>query len=451
MSHKSTDVRVVEATLTVEDCPFRSPLKFGGRVMSTSTLMNVQVTVESRKGQHAVGFGSMPVGNIWAWPTDALEPAQTEKAMLNFAETVVRLTDALDEFEHPIDTMFTVSAEYAHLAKSVSSKLGLKEQLPALAQLVAASPLDAALHDAYGRVNDVNSYDALSRDFMNQDLSEYLDDQFKGEYLDKYTSRTLKPRMPLYHLVGAIDPLTPAEVAQPIKDKLPECLAEWIPYNGLTHLKIKLNGDDLAWDVERVLAVDKVATEAQAKRGCKEWFYSTDFNEKCASEKYVLDFLKQIKQQNAAAFDRIQYIEQPTHRDLKAHPENTMHEAAKLKPIVIDESLVDYEALLLAREQGYTGVALKACKGHTEALFAAAAAQKYGMFLCVQDLTCPGYSFLHSASLAARIPGVAAIEGNGRQYCPAANKKWARQYPTMFDIKDGTVGTSALDGLGLGF
>ena len=42
-----------------------------------SKLMNVQVTVESRKGQHAVGFGSMPVGNIWAWPTDALEPPQT--------------------------------------------------------------------------------------------------------------------------------------------------------------------------------------------------------------------------------------------------------------------------------------------------------------------------------------------------------------------------------------
>ncbi|MCA8993862.1 MAG: hypothetical protein KDA88_17890, partial [Planctomycetaceae bacterium] len=100
---------------------------------------------------------------------------------------------------------------------------------------------------------------------------------------------------------------------------------------------------------------------------------------------------------------------------------------------------------------GYSGVALKACKGHTEALFAAAAAQKFGMFLCVQDLTCPGYSFLHSASLAARIPGVAAIEGNGRQYCPAANKVWARQYPGMFKLTDGTVQTELLDGMGLGF
>ena len=98
-----------------------------------------------------------------------------------------------------------------------------------------------------------------------------------------------------------------------------------------------------------------------------------------------------------------------------------MHAAAKIKPVVIDESLVDLESLLLSRELGYSGVALKACKGHSEALLMGAAAQKYGMFLCVQDLTCPGRSFLHSASLSARIPTVAAIEGNGRQYCPLAS------------------------------
>ena len=77
-----------------------------------------------------------------------------------------------------------------------------------------------------------------------------------------------------------------------------------------------------------------------------------------------------------------------------------MHRAARIKPVVIDESLVDLESLLLSREQGYSGVALKACKGQTEALLMGAAAQKYGMFLCVQDLTCPGASLLHSASLA---------------------------------------------------
>jgi L-alanine-DL-glutamate epimerase-like enolase superfamily enzyme len=216
-------------------------------------------------------------------------------------------------------------------------------------------------------------------------------------------------------------------------------------------MKIKLNGDDFDWDTQRVLAIDKIATEAQAKRGCKEWHYSLDFNEKCANVDYLIRVLKLVKEKAPAGYDRIQYVEQPTHRDLKAHPEHKMHEAAKLKPVVIDESLTDYDSLLLSREMGYSGVALKACKGQTESLLLGAAAQKFNLFLCVQDLSCPGYSFLHSSSLAARIPTVAAIEVNSRQYCPAGNKAWAKRYPTMFEITDGTVGTAALNGLGLGF
>ncbi|MCA9080930.1 MAG: hypothetical protein KDA58_10255 [Planctomycetaceae bacterium] len=447
---RTTDIRVVDINISYEDHPFRTPLKFGGRVMDKHRLVNVEVTVENKAKQHAVGFGSMPVGQVWAWPSATLTPDETSAAMTDFSERIVRLVDGLDEYGHPIDLVFHVSAEYHHSAKVIAERRKLSEPLPELAQLVAASPIDAALHDAFGKVNDVNSYNALSKEFMARDLSEYLDEQFQGEYLDQYTLREPKARMPLYHLVGALDPLTSGDVEKKIGDGLPETLAEWIAADGLTHLKIKLNGDDLDWDVQRVLAIDAVATEAQQQRGCSEWFYSTDFNEKCASVDYVLDFLKQIQSKNPAAYDRIQYVEQPTHRNLKAHPENKMHQAAKLKPIVIDESLVDYESLLLAREQGYSGVALKACKGQTEALFAAAAAQKFGMFLCVQDLTCPGYSFLHSASLAARIPGVAAIEGNGRQYCPAANRVWGHDFPGMFDITDGTVETGLLKGFGLG-
>lgn len=449
--NRSHDIRIVDALITHEEHPFRTPLKFGGRILDRAKLINVQVTVENRNRQHATGFGSMPVATVWGWPSDRVTPDQAEAAMCDFAERVVRLTDSLDEYGHPIDLIYLVSAEYHHLGKVVANEHRLPEPMPALAQLVAASPLDAALHDGYGKVNGLNSYNTLSSEFMNHDLAYYLDDQFAGEYLDRYTLRQPKPRIPLYHLVGALDPLTAADVTKPITDGLPVTLGEWIAANGLTHLKIKLNGDDLNWDVERVLAVERVAAEAQAKRGCQQWFYSLDFNEKCANVEYVLAFLQQVRERAPAAYDRVQYIEQPTHRDLKAHPENKMHQAAALKPVVIDESLIDYEALLLARELGYSGVALKACKGHTEALFAAAAAQKFGMFLCVQDLTCPGYSFLHSASLAARVPTVAAIEGNSRQYCPAANKIWARQFPGMFEITDGTVETGCLDGIGLGF
>jgi len=104
---------------------------------------------------------------------------------------------------------------------------------------------------------------------------------------------------------------------------------------------------------------------------------------------YLIDLLNKLRERSPAGFDRVQYVEQPTARDLRANPQNRMHAAAKLKPVVIDESLTDYGSLILAREMGYTGVALKACKGQSQSLLLAAAAQSLGLFLCVQDLTCP--------------------------------------------------------------
>ena len=448
---KSTDVRIRDAVCEFEAVPFRAPLKFGGRVVDKSYLINVEVTVESHDGRHATGQGSMPVGNVWAWPAGNLSPDQTEKAMMDFAEKLATIAPDVPHYAHPLELMYDLAEEYAHLARTEVEQYHMDEPFPVLAQLVAASPLDAAVHDAYGRLHEINSYDALSSDFMNDDLSEFLDEQFAGEYLDQYTLREPRDRMPLYHLIGALDPLTEQDVTDRPDDGLPVTLGEWIQADGLTHLKIKLSGDDLDWDVERVVSIERAAAEAQTARGCTEWFYSLDFNEKCENVEYVLSFLEKVREQAPSAFDRTQYIEQPTSRDLKAHPEIKLHEAAKLKPVVIDEALVDYESLLLAREQGYSGVALKACKGHSESLCLGAAAQKFGMFLCVQDLTCPGFSFLHSASLAARLPTIAAIEGNGRQYCPGPNRRWAHQFPGMFEITDGTVGTGVLNGVGLGF
>ncbi|HXJ42605.1 MAG TPA: hypothetical protein VNH18_25215, partial [Bryobacteraceae bacterium] len=114
------------------------------------------------------------------------------------------------------------------------------------------------------------------------------------------------------------------------------------------------------------------------------------------------------------------------------------------------ESLTGLDTLLLAREMGYTGVALKACKGHSQTLLLAAAAQKYKMFRCVQDLTCPGAALVHSVGIAAHIPGTAAVEANAREYVPAASKGWEKRYPGIFDVKNGYLDTAGLNAPGLG-
>jgi L-alanine-DL-glutamate epimerase-like enolase superfamily enzyme len=325
--------------------------------------------------------------------------------------------------------------------------LHLAQPIPKLCMLVTASAFDAAIHDGFGKIHGRNIYQCYGRDFLPSNLSKYLGKQYKGYHLHQFLQPRPQPQIPLYHSVGALDALTPAELTHPIHDGLPETLSEWIPYSGFDHIKIKLNGDDLNWDVERVLGIDRVAEKS---RPGTTWFYSLDFNERCRNVDYLLRFVRSLKTRNPAAFSRIQYIEQPTARDLAANRQNDMHEAAKLRPVIIDESLTGLDMLLLAREMGYNGVALKACKGQSQAMLMAAAAQIHKMFVCVQDLTCPGASLIQSAGIAGHVPGVAGIEANAREYVPAANAAWQRRFPGIFDIRNGRMATETITGLGGG-
>lgn len=444
------DIRIAAVSFSYEEHLYRTPLKFGGVAVTRATLLNVNLTVESQLGMVSTGFGSMPLGNIWAFPSRNLNYDQTLQAMKTVAEAVTKIYQECKLSGHPIDITHTLEPEFFPAADRVTQSLGLSEPIPRLATLVVASAFDAALHDAYGKLWGKNCYRTYGPDYMNHDLGHYLGAGFAGESLSNYVTLDAKPEMPLYHLVGALDPLTDADIPQRIQDGMPETLIEWIDRDGLTHLKIKLNGDDLGWDVNRVVSVDRVTTEVQARRGITDWVYSLDFNERCQNVEYLIEFLKQLKNLAPTGYDRVQYVEQPTARDLRANPHNKMHEAARLRPVVIDESLLDLETLQLAREMGYTGVAFKACKGQTQTLLLAAAAQKYGMFRCVQDLTCPGASLIQSASIAAHIPGVAAIESNSRQFCPGANTAWEARFPGVFAIRNGRMNTAILDGVGLG-
>jgi L-alanine-DL-glutamate epimerase-like enolase superfamily enzyme len=439
-------IRIREVEFATEDFRYRTPIKFGGVALDRVTLLNVHCTVETPSGQTARGFGSMPLSNVWAFPSRVLDYATTLKAMLNVADAVAKRSRECKLNAHPIEITHTVEPQFFNDATAITQTMRLAEPIPKLASLVVASAYDAALHDAFGKSLGLNCYHTYGPEFLPHDLGHYLGKEFAGERLDSYISKSPQPRMPLYHLVGALDPLTPADVASPVNDGMPETLGDWIRRDGLTHLKVKLNGDDIGWDVDRVLGVNRVAEGIRTTN----WNYSLDFNERCQNVEYLLEFLRRLRDTSPAAFERVQYIEQPTARDLKANPANKMHEAAKLRPVVIDESLLDLETLMLARELGYSGVAFKACKGQSQSLLLAAAAQKYGMFRYVQDLTCPGASLIHSAGLAAHIPGVAAIEANSRQYVPAANEPWDSKFPGIFTISDGTMNTAILTGPGLG-
>lgn len=443
----SSAIRINQISHSYQDFHYRAPYKFGGFAVDRVTLLNVECVVSLSNGRSAKGFGSMTMGNVWSFPSHVLSYDQTLGAMKSLAEKINGVTAAFRQWGHPIDTNCALEPEYLRAAAQVSQDLHLAEPIPKLCTLVTASPFDAALHDAFGKIHGRNVYQCYGQDLLPNDLATYLGRDYAGQWLSQFLLTRPTPSMPVYHSVGALDALTSADLLQPIHDGLPETLSDWIPYSGLDHIKIKLNGDDLAWDLDRVLRVDAVAVQA---RPDITWFYSLDFNERCRNVEYLLQFIHALKERNPAAFARIQYIEQPTARDLAADRHNVMHQAAKLVPVVIDESLTGLDMLLLAREMGYTGIALKACKGQSQAVLMAAAGQIHKMFLCVQDLTCPGASLIQSAGLAAHVPGVAGIEANAREYVPAANQPWQERFPGIFKITHGRMATETLTGIGLG-
>ena len=128
--------------------------------------------------------------------------------------------------------------------------------------------------------------------------------------------------------------------------------------------------------------------------------------------------MRTIKEKSPAGFDKIQYVEQPTERDLKAdrterHARGSEAQARRDRRVADRPGDADAGARDGLHRRGAEGV-----QRTGPALLMAAAAQKHKMFLCVQDLTCPGASLIHSAGMAAHVPGVAAIEANARQYVP---------------------------------
>src|SRR5260370_19059053 len=168
----------------------------------------------------------MPLGNVWSFPSRVLSYDATLAAMKTLVEQVAHLTGNYKEAGHPIDLTLALEPAYLRAAQEVSRRLELAEPIPPLCTLVTASAFDAALHDAFGKVHGLNCYHTYGPEFMTHDLGHYLGDEFKGEQLHRYISREPKARMPLYHLIGALDPLENSYIAQRISDGYPETRSE---------------------------------------------------------------------------------------------------------------------------------------------------------------------------------------------------------------------------------
>src|SRR5262245_21256776 len=96
-------IRIQDIRFSYEDYGYRTPIKFGGVAVDRVTIANVDVDVETRAGKVVRGFGSMPLGNVWAYPSRAMNYDQTLAAMRAVTERVAAVYAGYREFGHPID------------------------------------------------------------------------------------------------------------------------------------------------------------------------------------------------------------------------------------------------------------------------------------------------------------------------------------------------------------
>src|SRR5579883_2289962 len=86
------DVRIRHLSFAFEDFPYRASYSFGGRSVDRVTLLNVNCAVEDGTGRVSHGFGSMPLGNVWSFPSERLAYDATLGAMKALAKRIAKNT-----------------------------------------------------------------------------------------------------------------------------------------------------------------------------------------------------------------------------------------------------------------------------------------------------------------------------------------------------------------------
>jgi L-alanine-DL-glutamate epimerase-like enolase superfamily enzyme len=450
MAKKDTDARVVSVALYFLPISTRVPLKFGRETLTEVTCCRVRVRVQDRAGRESVGWGETPLSVQWAWPGDSTYRFR-ENAMRSFCCQFAERLLTERSYGHPLEIGHDVqSSVQPQLLRDFNATM-VGDRMPHLAALICSSAFDIAMHDAYGNLLELDVYRTYTPEFMNRDLAAFLtsaDDaavEFRGKYPCDYLTATAPARLPVWHLVGGLDPLTPEECPSgQLDDGYPTTLGDWIRADGLRCLKIKLRGNDEAWDYERIVQVGQIAFPLEVEH------LSADFNCTVDHPRYVNEILDRLLLEHPETFRRILYVEQPFPYDLETNRID-VRSVTERKPLFLDESAHDWTYIRLGRSLGWNGVALKTCKTQSGSLLSLCWARAHGMQLMVQDLSNPMLAQIPHVRLAAHAGTIMGVESNSMQFYPEASAPEAKVHPGVFQRRGGVLDVSTLTGSGFGY
>ena len=450
---QSKKVSIIKSELYFLPVQTRVPLKFGNETLTSVICARVKLTIENGDLNQAVGWGETPLNIQWIWPSSLSYSERLENVQI-LCKNISGSLPKVGYKGHALELGYYLSENF--LKKQLDSfnhnARNQVEPIPWLAGLVCLSAFDIALHDAYGKLFNISTFDTFNSDWMSEDLSHFIEpsplapkSNFKKKYPCDYLLQNPKKLLKVWHLVGGLDPLEESDLTgnEP-DDGHPVLLKDWIKSDKLDCLKIKLRGDDMEWDYERIVRVGKVAIDNDVS-----WL-TADFNCTVEDPEYVNKILDTLTTEEPCIYGKILYIEQPFPYELEKNLLNVRSVSAR-KPLFLDESAHDWRMVRLGFELGWSGVALKTCKTLTGAILSACWAIEHGMTLMVQDLTNPMLAQITHCQLAAHVQTIMGIESNSMQFYPEASAYEAQFHPRIYKRIDGVLDLSTLSLLGMGY
>ena len=428
----------------------RVPLKFGSEVLTSVICARVWLRIRGSDGEEAEGWGETPLSVQWVWP--GASPFNWRQACLTrFCVELAGNLMAIEPAAHPLvlghDFMEQRLPEILQSFNRGNPPAEPAEPMPWLAALLCLSPFDIALHDAYGHLTGRPVYETYGPDLLERDLAGFLEpaNQFASRYPSDFFIPAPPTSLPVWHLVGGLDPLTADDFSgnEP-QDGEPLLLADWIRRDGLKCLKIKLRGNDADRDYQRLVSVARIGSDHGVEH------LSADFNCTVLDPEYVNQILDHLAQDEPTIFRSILYVEQPFPYDLERHGID-VHSVSARKPLFLDESAHDWRMVRLGMGLGWTGVALKTCKTQTGAILTACWAKMAGLQLMVQDLTNPMLAQIPHLQLAAHLGTIMGVESNAMQFYPDASAPESRVHPGLYSRRHGRLDLSSISGAGFGY
>lgn len=447
---KPTDIQVTDVAWQFFDERMATPLHFSRGVINEITYVRVTVRARTRLGQTAHGDGAIFLSPRWAFPASGHDYPHKDALMRALCNRIGEALRGDGEYCDPLQKGFQLLALLPDLMRASERQPDptTPSALPYLAALNCLAPFDAAIHDAWGRALGGPVYRFYDREWLNDDLTAYLGLDFQELY-PRALLGARSSRLAIQHVVSTDHALhEPSdESAKLAPHDLPQTLVDWIKRDGVFCFKVRTHVKDPATDGMRLQQVFKTATSAGIDQ--RRIRLTLDPNEACVHPDFLLEMLAWLETNAPETLQALEYIEQPTHRDL-ARYEFTMHRVAAHKSVIVDEALGKLDELPLLIQLGWSGLGIKTCRGQTHALLAYCWARRNNLFVTVQDLTNAGLALVHSANLAAQLQrSVDYFETNARQFAPHARPDEQARHPAYFRVRAGQIALPDAPGFGL--